>query len=588
MLPVGFGMTANGLFYTDPDEDNAQPMWICQQFSVPGECEDGSGGGWGVVMSWRDEAEHPHTWIVPRELFHGEPHVIAATLEAHGLRCNYAKKAQASLRQVLESMRPEHRLQAVERGGWHCGAYVLPDGTVYGEGIILRPELRRHDLSCAMAGTVKDWQDQVARYAIGYSRVAFFIAAAFAGALLDIAGEQSGGFHQHGGSQIGKSTSAYAAASVIGKGARDGACHQWRATSNGLEGIASRCTDSCLVLDEIAQADAKDAGDAIYQLANEQGKQRADRYGAARPRANWRILFLSTGEVTLAQRMSAAGKQAMTGMEIRLVNIPADAGAGLGVFETLHGVSDAGTLADTIKHGAKHCYGAAGREFVARLAALRSNDADEVGELVCGLRSQFIAENVPAGSDGQVRSVAGRFGVVAAAGEMATEFGILSWPKGEATRAATRCFADWLAARGTNGAGEKQVALRQVRAFIEQHGASRFTEIRTATRAKFFSQGRMQAEEETKDQITELKTLNRCGWRKYDPETEQWKYLILPEAWRNEVCKGIDSDVAAKTLADLGWLERDGTRYKKRMHVPENGKPWVYVVSGDVLEGAGG
>ena len=37
------------------------------------------GGDWGVVMSWQDAAAHRHTWIVPRELVHGEPHVICRT-----------------------------------------------------------------------------------------------------------------------------------------------------------------------------------------------------------------------------------------------------------------------------------------------------------------------------------------------------------------------------------------------------------------------------------------------------------------------------------------------------------------------------
>ena len=53
-------------------------MWVSQQFSVLGECENGMGGEWGVVMSWQDAPRHRHTWIVPRELVHREPHVIAA------------------------------------------------------------------------------------------------------------------------------------------------------------------------------------------------------------------------------------------------------------------------------------------------------------------------------------------------------------------------------------------------------------------------------------------------------------------------------------------------------------------------------
>ena len=277
------------------------------------------------------------------------------------------------------------------------------------------------------AGTLAEWQDQVARYAIGNSRLALFLSAAFAGALLEIIAEPSGGFHLHGKSQTGKSTAAFVAASVSGKGARDGNAHQWRATGNGLEGLASRYSDGCLVMDEISQSDAREADASIYQLANGQGKQRADRSGGARQRASWRIMFLRTGEVTLAQRMSDAGRRAMTGLDVRMTNIPADAGAGFGLFNTLHDVAEPGLLADRLRDavGAVLRHGWTG--VLTRLVETRAADADAFYELVKALRQQFISDHLPAGSDGQVRSVAGRFGVVAAAGELATEWGILPW-----------------------------------------------------------------------------------------------------------------------------------------------------------------
>ena len=195
-----------------------------------------------------------------------------------------------------------------------------------------------------------------------------------------------------------------------------------------------------------------------------------------------------------------------------------------------------------------------------RLVATRTADADAFYELVKGLRQQFIADHLPAGSDGQVRSVAGRFGVVAAAGELATEWGILPWEIGEATQAAAICFQAWLTERGGIGAGEVQAAIRQVRAFFEQHGASRFPEIRD-----------------------ELRTINRCGWRRRDGAG--WEFLVLPEAWKSEVCRGIDGEVAAKALADRRLLKRDGKNLTCKVTIPEHGRPRVYVVSGALLEG---
>ena len=292
-LPTGFGMTRTGLWFTDPGKDDASPEWVAAPFQVVGECEDGTGSGWGVVLQWCDPAGRLHVGIVPRMTLHSEPSSIASLLESTGLRCNPARSAQQSLRRFLASVRPERRLRAVERAGWHDGVYVLADGTVYGSGdVMLRPELTRTDMAVAQAGSLAEWQDRIARYAIGNSRLALFISTALAAPLLDIIAEPSGGIHLHGKSQSGKSTAAYVAASVWGKGARDGAVHQWRATINGLEGLAARSSDNAVVLDEISQSDARAAGEAIYLLANEQGKQRAGQSGAARQRLTWRIVFL--------------------------------------------------------------------------------------------------------------------------------------------------------------------------------------------------------------------------------------------------------------------------------------------------------
>jgi uncharacterized protein (DUF927 family) len=405
-----------------------------------------------------------------------------------------------------------------------------------------------------------EWQDQVAKYAIGNSRLALFQSAAFAGPLLQVISEPSGGLHLFGPSRIGKTTAAVCAASVIGKGGRGGAIHQWRHSGNGLEAVVAGNSDNLLVMDEISQAEAKEAGNTVYMLANESGKLRMTKNITARPTSSWCIMFLSTGEVTLAQKMTEAGKRTMTGMENRLVNIRADAGAGLGVFETLHGFDEPALLADHLRHAAATFYGAAGRAFLSRLVATRAADADAFYELVKALRQQFISDHLPAGSDGQVRSVAGRFGVVAAAGELATAWNILPWETGEATQAAAICFQAWLAERGGIGAGEVQAAIRQVRAFFEQHGTSRFPEVGD-----------------------ELRTINRCGWRRRNGAG--WEFLVLPEAWKSEVCRGIDGEMAAKALADRSLLKRDGKNLTCKVTIPEHGRPRVYVVSGALLEG---
>lgn len=117
---------------------------------------------------------------------------------------------------------------------------------------------------------------------------------------------------------------------------------RWRTTDNALEAIAAQHCDGLLILDELAQVDGKVAGECAYMLANEQSKARASRSGAARARLSWRLLFLSAGELGLADHMAEGGKRTRTGQEVRMADIPADAGQGMGAFECLHDAADVG------------------------------------------------------------------------------------------------------------------------------------------------------------------------------------------------------------------------------------------------------
>ena len=214
------------------------------------------------------------------------------------------------------------------------------------------------------------------------------------------------------------------------------------------KGTAAETADTLLILDEMGQADPREVADVVYMLANEAGKQRAARNGTARRRQSWRTLFLSTGEITLAQKMGEAGKRAMAGLDVRLANLPADAGAGMGIFQNLHGRPSAAALADELRGAARAHHGTAARAFLAKLAYDRAKDGATLRATLDELRASFLTKHVPADATGQVRSVAGRFALIGAAGELARDYGVLPWPASEAMRAAGACFMAWLAERG--------------------------------------------------------------------------------------------------------------------------------------------
>ena len=128
-------------------------------------------------------------------------------------------------------------------------------------------------------------------------------------------------------------------------------------------------------------------------------------------------------------RHRAAGRA--LGSLCALLDVPADRGAGFGVFDSGGPDDDAAALAKSIKLAATKAYGTAGPEFVRRLIS-NGVTSDEVRRLI----DQFVAATIPGAADGQVERAAQRFGLIFAAGELATDFGIVPWLAGAARDAA--------------------------------------------------------------------------------------------------------------------------------------------------------
>jgi uncharacterized protein (DUF927 family) len=553
-----FRRSAEGVFYCDSDPE----LLICGPLEVVAETRDSAHGNWGLLLRWRDHDGHLHEWSMPRSLLSGDGAEIRARLMEGGLYVAPERKAREKLTSYLASAKVPQRARCVQRIGWHDGVFVLPDTTV-GDSADERTLLQtstRVDHAYRVQGTVADWQRDVASLAVGNSRLLLALSVAFAGPLLKPTDSESGGFHLRGQSSTGKSTGLVVAASVWGGGGQNGYLKQWRTTDNGLEAIAALHCDTLLCLDELSQVEARAAKAAAYMLANGSGKSRAGRSGEARPAAEFRIMFLSTGEISLGDKIAEDGKggRAAAGQQVRIVDIPADAGAGMGMFEELHEFADAEKLASHLKRAGSRVYGAPARRFLEFFRA----DPERYSEEAKRCRDDFVAENSPPGADGQVLRVAARFGLAAAAGEIAVGFGILPWPKGEATRGCARCFKAWLSGRQGIGPAEIEEAVRSVMTFLEAHGSSRFEPFEEA-------EGRPQ------------RTFNRVGWRKKIPEDQwgkvdaYWEFYATADGLR-EMIGGADFAAARRALVERGILIGSPDGAAKAVRVPGQGTKKLY------------
>ena len=533
--------------------------WFCSKLVVAAETRDNSGEDWGRLLEITDRDGLVHSWAMPMAMLAGDGSAYRERLLSLGLILSPVRTTREWLTEYISTARPGSKARCVDATGWHGTAYVTP-GKVYGdntgERVILQTSGVVAGFDCQ--GTLEGWKSAVAALAVGNSRLALALSAAFVGPLLYLVGEESHGFHFSGGSSSGKTTALWVAASAWGV-----PIHTWRTTDNAAEGLARSANDGLLLLDELSQVDGRAADAMAYMLGNGQGKGRMRKDGANRPIATWRLVFLSTGEVGLAEKISEVGKKAKAGQSVRLIEIPADAGAGLKLFDTLHGFSGGDALARHLRTTSEKHRGHAGRLFLGCV----TKEPPALADALNLEKATWLAHHLPAGADGQVSRVAARFALAAAAGEMATEVGILPWPEGEASRAAAICFRAWLDQRGGVGSAETEAGLLQVRAFIEAHGMSRFSPIGA----------------DCPD--GDPKTINRAGFRRKNEEG-RWEYLVLPEAWKNEVCKGHDARAVARDLIARKMLvPGDDGKSSRSERIHNFGRSRVYLLSTDILEG---
>lgn len=67
-------------------------------------------------------------------------------------------------------------------------------------------------------------------------------------------------------------------------------------------------------------------------------------------------------------------------------------------------------------------------------------------------------------------------------------------------------------------------------------------------------------------------------------EGKRWEYLVLPETWKSEVCKGLDAKRTADLLAARGWLLGSTERHRADVvTIPGEAKMRLYRVSGAIL-----
>lgn len=476
-LPSGYIIGKKGVYKEmggdKPNEQICGPLWVVAR------TQSSDSKNFGVLVNWADRGGGLHERAIRQSRLHEQNTTLAQELADEGLFIPPGK--EHALKSYLALANPKKCFQSVDRLGWSKDAsgrvsFILAGRTITsggGERVLFQP--LAHAASAATMREMGDLEsyktDVVARIA-NQPLLLFCFFASLSGALLKHSATETGGFHIHGASTGGKTTALQVAASVWGNGAdpqRDpdaAFCQRWNATANGIEGLAAAHNDSALCLDELGTFVGDDFSAVIYNALGGKGKTRMTAEGSQRPTSTWRLLMISTGEISIADRVKQDGKPLKDGLAVRLVDIPVGGSLIIGLDSAA-----AADLSDTLKNAVgMRVYGVAGPAFIERLIS-RYPDEDSLSrhvrekvELAKAQLKEMANRDLPQ----TAARVLQRFALVLATGLLSRDLLNLPLSAAQIESAVVHVLNLWLG-NGTSLATETDRAFREFQEFIEEN-----------------------------------------------------------------------------------------------------------------------
>ena len=532
---------------TDKDGDiiEAEPLLLSDPIDIIGTGQDNDGAYYRIIKFKDKITRQQKTAALPQaEIADGK---CWGRLGFYGLSIESNPTKRRKLADYLQKEGSQTAFTITDRAGWHEDSYIMPSGETITATDKDPAIIYNGDTSQAKAyqpnGELTDWQQNIARYAVGNSRLCLALGASFAAPLLSLLNEESGGFHLMGDSSDGKTTAAKVALSVWGK--PSGSLLSWSGTKIGFSNTAAARNDGLLVLDEIGQASPHVIGDTVYSVMNGINKVQGAKQGGNRALSRWKVMMFSTGEKTPDSILKHHKGDWNAGQAARLPSIRA--AAQYGIYDTLHGFEDGALLSEHIAQSTEKYHGTAGRLFIRQLL----DDLEQAKQQATERMAAFMA-TIPELS-GQARRVAKRFAIAAAALELAAP--VTGLPVGVGMAGVKKCFDEWLEANGA-GKHEDRRIIEQAEDFIAQHAlGTRFMEWSDKSTNK-----------------------DHAGYRKQ--EGEKLELWVIRRVFANEIAQSFDEAKVCRVLADNGLLKYN---HKNRGYQHQRkGNGWFHVLATNI------
>ena len=364
--------------------------------------------------------------------------------------------ARLILKEVANT-RPKREFRMVGAPGWYDPAFVIP-GKVFASGnkkpeIYIDPETDAHVGAFVLSeGSLKDWQELVAKPSRQSSRLRLSIAAALGAPFLRPLGLDSFGINWFSETSDGKTGLLITAASVPGLLGPEG-LPSWADSEAALEALLRGHRDCMMALDESGDGEhqmrlERKARMLAFLIARNRPRNLSkvyERNNKLQPRES-RNIVLSSSERALGQIAHAAGKERLGGEEVRFMDIPASDPDSSGIFDgniepapgkTLRETTK--KLVETLKADAIKHQGYAFRDLMEKYV----NDPHGL-EHLRNYKEQFERDAKLPDKHNALYRVRSNFAVMYAAAALAIDYKILPWKKRQHSgRLKSACGLHW-------------------------------------------------------------------------------------------------------------------------------------------------
>jgi len=462
----GFSTNESGdLIYVD-QESKSDIVVVKKGFVTPEAMSHVEGSKeWSVHYSHTDLDGKVHQTSHSLSDLHLNPKLVVSKflLDGLGLMAGMVKL----LILFLLSHLPEQRFLRVRQSGWleNSWVYIQPNWTAGDAGEHVHLELENNCptiSSMCIAGTLTEWQSNVASPLRGNPVAMFCVADAFLGPLQKPLGIEPGGVNLVGPSSVGKSSVLGCSASVYGKGSSSASDHgrsyvqTWNQSSNGLEGIAAAHTDALVAIDEIGLYAGNDLGADLYSLSGGRGKGVMNSQRELMGVKMWCCNILSTGEMGVIETIERRGGKAKAGMLVRMIDVPVT-----NAFPNPPDGKSSGELSNLLKTNCGEYYGIAGYTFVKFLVDQLQDDPDAVIAALRATLDQFTSEMTPADASPIQQRAVRRFAAIRVAGHAAIEAGVLPYTTDEVDSCVAEVISTWLRYKPTVTDVQRSLAVLQ-------------------------------------------------------------------------------------------------------------------------------